>query len=175
MKGELPLLDTIKKLTEELMSYRPTMGEEEGILEKERKMVGNAKKMALLAAGAATQKYMDKLANEQEVVALIADMIIEIFAMESALLRTLKKIQKQGEENSRVHTAATEVYINDSFPRVDLMARQIFAAISEGEELRTQLMGVKKFARFTPINTIVLRRAIADSIISAGRYDLTKT
>jgi alkylation response protein AidB-like acyl-CoA dehydrogenase len=175
MKGELPLLDTIKKLTEELMGYRPTMGEEEGILEKERKMVGNAKKMALLSAGAATQKYMDKLANEQEAVALIADMIIEIFAMESALLRTLKKIQKEGEEKSKIHTAATQVYINDSFPRVDLMARQVFAAISEGEELRTQLMGVKKYARFTPANTIVLRRAIADSIISAGRYDLTKT
>jgi alkylation response protein AidB-like acyl-CoA dehydrogenase len=175
MKGELPLLDAIKKLTEELMSYRPTMGEEEGILEKEQKMVGNAKKMALLAAGAATQKYMDKLANEQEVVALIADMIIEIFAMESALLRTLKKIQKDGEDKSKIHIAATQVYINDSFPRVDLMARQVFAAISEGEELRTQLMGVKKFARFTPVNTTVLRRAIADSIISAGRYDLTKT
>jgi len=175
MKGELPLLEAIKKLTEELVSYRPTMGEEEGILEREQNMVGNAKKMALLAAGAATQKYMDKLANEQEVVALIADMIIEIFAMESALLRTLKKIQKDGEEKSKIHTAATQVYINDSFPRVDLMARQVFAAISEGEELRTQLMGVKKFARFTPVNTIVLRRAIADSIISAGRYDLTKT
>ena len=175
MKGELRFLEAVKKVTEELMSYRPAMGEEEGILEREQKMVGNAKKMGLLAAGAATQKYMDKLANEQEVVALIADMIIEIFAMESALLRTLKKIQKDGEEKSKIHAAATQVYINDSFLRVDLMARQVFAAISEGEELRTQLMGVKKFARFTPANTIVLRRAIADSIISAGRYDLTKT
>jgi alkylation response protein AidB-like acyl-CoA dehydrogenase len=175
MKGELPLLDVITKLTEELMSYRPAMGEEEGILESEQRMVSNAKKMGLLAAGAATQKYMDKLANEQEVVALIADIMIEIFAMESALLRTLKKIQKEGEEKSTIQIAATRVYINDTFPRVDLMARQIFAAISEGEELRTQLMGVKKFARFTPVNTVALRRTIADSIIAAGRYDLTKT
>ncbi len=175
MRGELPLLEAIKKVTEELMSYRAVMGEEEGILEREQRMVKNAKNMALLAAGAATQKYMEKLANQQEVVALIADMIIEIFAMESALLRTLKKIQKGGEEKSKIHSAATQVYINDSFPRVDMMARQVFAAVSEGEELRTQLMGVKKFARFTPINTIALRREIADSIISAGRYDLTKT
>jgi alkylation response protein AidB-like acyl-CoA dehydrogenase len=175
MRGELPLLEAIKKVTEELMSYRPVMGEEEGILKREQRMVKNAKNMALLAAGAATQKYMEKLANQQEVVALIADMIIEIFAMESTLLRTLKKIQKEGEEKSKIHTAATQVYINDSFPRVDIMARQVFAALSEGEELRTQLMGVKKFARFTPINTIALRREIADSIISAGRYDLTKT
>ena len=175
MKGELPLLDAIKAVMGELMSYRPAMSDEGGILEKEQKMVGHAKKMGLLAAGAATQKYIDKLANEQEVVALIADIIIEIFAMESALLRSLKKIQKEGEEKSKIQIAATRVYINDSFPRVDIMARQVFAAISEGEELRTQLMGLKKFARFTPINTITLRREIADSIIPVARYNLTKT
>jgi len=174
MKGELPLLNAVKVVMEDLMSYRPSMSEEEGILEKEKTMVDHAKKMGLLAAGAATQKYMDKLGNEQEIVALIADIIIEIFAMESALLRSLKKIQKQGEEQSRINIAATRVYINDSFPRVDIMARQIFAAISEGEELRTQLMGIKKFARFTPINTIALRREIADSVIPVARYNLTK-
>ena len=175
MKGELPLLDAIKAVMGELMSYRPAMSEEEGILEKEQKMVAMAKKIALLAAGAATQKYMEKLGNEQEIVALIADIIIEICAMESALLRSLKKFQKEGEEKSKIHIAATKVYINDSFPQVDIMARQVFAAISEGEELRTQLMGLKKFARFTPINTIALRREIADSIIPVARYNLTKT
>ncbi len=174
MRGELPLLDAVKTVMEDLMSYRPSMTEEEGILKKEQKMVSNAKKMGLLAAGAATQKYMDKLADEQEVVALIADIIIEIFAMESALLRSLKKINKEGEEKSKIHTAACQVYINDSFPRVDIMARQIFVAISEGEELRTQLMGLKKFARFTPINTIALRREIANSVIPVARYNLTK-
>ncbi len=175
MKGELPIFDAVKKVMGELMSYRPAMSEEEGILEKDRKMVAMAKKIALLAAGAAAQKYMEKLGNEQEIVALIADMIIEIFAMESALVRTLKMIQKEGEEKAKIHIAATKVYINDSFPQVDIMARQVFAAISEGEELRTQLMGLKKFARFTPINTIALRREIADSIIPVARYNLTKT
>lgn len=174
MKGELPLLDVIKKLTGELMSYRPSMSEEEGVLERERKMVSMAKKIGLLAAGAATQKYMDKLAGEQEVVALIADIIIEIFAMDSAFLRALKKFQKEGEEKAAIHIAATQVYINDSFPKVDLMARQIFAAVSEGEELRTQLMALKKLARYTPVNTIILRRKIADSVIPVARYNLTK-
>jgi len=174
MKGELPLLDAIKAVMGALMSYRPSMSEEEGLLEKEQKMVAHAKKMGLLAAGAATKKYMDKLANEQEVVALIADIIIEIFAMESALLRARKKFQKDGEEKSKIHIAATRVYINDSFQRVDIMTKQVFAAISEGEELRTQLMGLKKFARFTPINTIALRREIADSVIPVARYNLTK-
>lgn len=175
MKGELPLLEEIKKVTVELLSYRPAISEEEGVLEKEQKMVGMAKKIGLLTAGAATQKYMDKLGNEQEIVALIADIIIEIFAMESTLLRALKKIENEGEEKSRIHIAVTQVYINDSFPRVDMMAKEVFAAISEGEELRTQLMGLKKMARYTPINSIALRREIADSIIPTARYNLTKT
>jgi alkylation response protein AidB-like acyl-CoA dehydrogenase len=173
-KGELPLIETIRKVAGELISYRPEMGEEVGILEGEGKMVAMAKKIALLAAGAATQRYMDKLVNEQEIVALIANIIIEVFAMESAYLRTLKKIEKEGEEKSRIHTAATKVYINDTFPQVDMMARQVFAAVSEGEELRTGLMGLKKLTRFTPINTIALRRQVAESIIPTGRYNLTR-
>lgn len=156
------------------MSFRPSLSEEEGVLEKEKKMVSMAKKIGLLAAGAATQKYMEKLAGEQEVVALMADIIIEIFAMESALLRALKKFKKEGEEKAAIHIAATQVFINDSFPKVDLMARQIFATVSEGEELRTQLMALKKLARYTPVNTVALRRKIADSVIPVARYNLTK-
>ena len=174
MKGELPLLEVIQKVTGELLSLRPSMGEEEGILAKEKNMVSMAKKIGLLSAGAAAQKYMEKLAGHQEIVALIAEIIIEIFAMESALLRTMKKVQKEGEDASKIQLAATCVYVNDSFARVDLLARQIFAAISEGEELRTQLMALKKLARHTPINTIALRREIAESIIPVARYHLTK-
>lgn len=174
MKGELPLLDVMREVMRELLSHRLEMSEEEGVLKKEGKMVAMAKKIALSAAGVATQKYMDKLGNEQEIVALIADIIIEIFAMESACLRTLKKIEEEGQEKSKIQIAATQVYINDSFPRIDIMARQVFAAISEGEELRTQLLGLKKFAPFTPTNTIALRRQIADSIIPVARYNLTK-
>jgi alkylation response protein AidB-like acyl-CoA dehydrogenase len=174
LKGELPLLAVIKKATEELLNFRPDFGEAEGTLEKEQKLVSMAKKIGLLAAGAATQKYMEKLAGQQELVALISDIIIEVFAMESALLRSLKKIGKEGEEKSRVQIAVTRVYINDAFARVEWMAKQIFAAIAEGEELRTQLMALKRLAKNTPINTIALRREIADSVIPLGRYHLTK-
>ena len=173
-KGELPLVEAIKKVTGELLSLRPQMGEEKEVLENERRMVSMTKKIGLIAAGAATQKYMEKLAGQQEIVALIADIVIQIFAMESVLLRTLKKIQKDGKEKSKIHIAATRVYINDVFPKTDLMARQIFAAISEGEELKTQLMALKKLARYTPINCIDLRREIADSIIPTASYHLTK-
>jgi alkylation response protein AidB-like acyl-CoA dehydrogenase len=174
LKGELPLLEEIKKVTGELLSLRPGMAEEEGVLAKEKNMVAMSKKIGLLSAGAAAQKYMEKLGGQQEIVALIADIIIEVFSMESALLRTLKKVQKEGEDSSQIQLAATCVYVNDSFAKVDLLARQIFAAISEGEELRTQLMALKKLARHTPINTIALRREIAESIIPVARYHLTK-
>jgi hypothetical protein len=175
MKGELPLLQAVKQVMGDLMSIRPTMGaEEEALLEPEEKMVRNAKKIALLAAGAAAQKYMQKLAKEQEIIAYIADMIIEIFAMESALLRAQKKLAKDGEEKAALHVAATRVYINDTLPRIDFWAKQILAAISEGEELRTQLMGIKKLAKYTPVNTVALRRQLADNAVPAGRYTLTK-
>jgi alkylation response protein AidB-like acyl-CoA dehydrogenase len=174
LKGELPVMEAIKKVTGELLSLRPDLGEDEAILEHEGKMVAKAKKIALLAAGVATQKFMEKLANEQEIVALIAEMIIEIFAMESSYLRALKKLQREGPEKSDIHIAATQVYIHEAFPCLDLMARQVFAAVSEGEELRTQLMGLKKLARYSPVNTIGLRRTIADSIIPVARYHLTK-
>ena len=174
LKGELPLLAVIKKATEELLTFRPDFGEAEGTLEKEQKLVSMAKKIGLLAAGAATQKYMEKLAGQQELVALISDIIIEVFAMESALLRTLKKVQKEGEEKSGIQIAVTQVYINDAFARIEWMAKQIFAAIAEDEELRTQLMALKRLAKNTPINTIALRREIADSVIPLARYHLTK-
>ncbi len=175
MKGELPLMEAIKEVTDELLTFRPSMEEDEEILGKEKKMLAMSKKIGLLSAGAAAQKYMQKLVNEQEILALIADIIIEIFAMESVLLRTLKKIEKEGEEQSRIHIAATRVYINDAFPRVEIMAKQIFSAISEGEELRTRLMALKRLAKYTPINTISLRRDIAESSISVARYHLTKS
>jgi alkylation response protein AidB-like acyl-CoA dehydrogenase len=175
LKGELPLLDVIRKTMEELLTFRQEMGEEEGVLDKEKKAVSMAKKIGLLAAGAATQKYMEKLEGQQEILALIADIIIEIFAMESALLRTWKKVQREGENTSRIQIAATRVYVNDAFEKVDWCAKQIFAAVSDGEELRTQLMALKRLSKTTPVNTIALRREIADTVIPVARYHLTKS
>lgn len=174
MKGELPLLQVIQQATQDLLTFRPEMTEPEGTLEKEKKLVSMAKKIALLTAGAAVQKYMEKLGNQQEIVAMISDVIIEIFAMESALLRTLKKVQKEGEEKSAIQIAATRVYINDAFAKSEWLAKQIFASLAEGEELRTQLMALKRLSRNTPINTVTLRRQIADSVIPVARYHLTK-
>jgi hypothetical protein len=121
-------------------------------------------------AGAAVQKYMMKLADEQEILASISDIVIEVFAMESALLRAMKSMEKFGDERSQIQKAMVKAYVNDAFARVEGFAKQALAAIAEGDVLRTQLSALKKLTRFTPVNTIALRREIADSVIKMGRY-----
>ena len=101
---------------------------------------------------------------------LISDMVIEIFAMESGLLRALKSMERFGDEKSQVQKAMVKVYVNDAFNRVEGFAREAFAAIAEGDTLRTQLSALKKLTRFTPVNTVGLRREVADSVIKIGRY-----
>ena len=90
--------------------------------------------------------------------------------MESALLRAMKTVEKLGDEKSQVQQAMVKVYVNDGLGRVEGFAKQAFAAIAEGDILRTQLSALKKLTRFTPVNTIALRREIADSVIKVGKY-----
>jgi alkylation response protein AidB-like acyl-CoA dehydrogenase len=174
MKGELALLPAIQKLTGEFMTYTPSLMESTDVpLSSQRKLVEMAKKTGLMAAGLATQKYMEKLRDEQEIVASIADMVIEIYAMESAVLRAQKKIEKDGLDAAKIHVAATQIYLDEAFPRVELLARQVLGAVSQGDELRTQLAGLRKFTRYTPINGVALRRQIADSVLGVSRYHLS--
>jgi alkylation response protein AidB-like acyl-CoA dehydrogenase len=173
INGKLTLMQTIKKVTGEIQSFNEVPEVEAGPLANESRLLATAKRIVIFAAGAAIRKYMQNLAEEQEINALIADSVIELFAMESALLRTRKKIAKDGQEKAATQTAVTKVYVNDSFPRVDQMARQILAATYEDERLTTQLTALDKLSRHTPINTIALRRDISDSIMPLARYHLT--
>jgi alkylation response protein AidB-like acyl-CoA dehydrogenase len=170
MKNRLPVLAAAQKVASELLSLRPKVDSDDGKLTLQKEMVEMSKKIALLVAGAAVQKYMMKLAEEQEILASISDMVIEVFAMESALLRALKSMEKFGDEKSQIQKAMVKVYVNDAFDRIEGFAKQAFAAIAEGDVLRTQLSALKKLTRFTPVNTIALRREIADSVIRIGRY-----
>jgi hypothetical protein len=145
---------------------------DDGKLTLQKEMVEMSKKIALLVAGAAVQKYMKKLEEPQEedIVGLISNIVIEVFAMESAFLRAMKSLEKFGDERSQIQKAMVKVYVNDAFDRVEGFAKQAFAAIAEGDILRTQLSALKKLTRFTPVNTIALRREISDSVIKTGRY-----
>jgi hypothetical protein len=170
MKNRLPVLVAAQKVANELLTLRPKIESDDGKLTLQKEMVEMSKKIALLVAGAAVQKYMTKLADEQEIVASISDIVIEVFATESALLRAMKSLEKFGDEKSQIQKAMVKVYVNDAFGRVEGFARQALAAIAEGDTLRTQLSALKKLTRFTPVNTIALRREIADSVIKIGRY-----
>lgn len=169
MKGELPLLAAAQKLMGELMT--PSMPVEDGsYLGEQKQIVEKAKKMVLMVAGTAAQKYGDKLQHQQEILGRAADMIVEVFAMESALLRTLKAYEKDGEEATAAKKALTEAYINDAIGKMELWAKEALAAVEDGDMLRTQLAALRKLSRYTPINSVKVKREVADRVIKAEKY-----
>ncbi len=172
MKNRLPVLAAAQKVASELLTLRPKVESDDAKLTLQTEMVEMSKKIGLLVAGAAVQKYMMKLGDpeNEDIVALISNIVIEVFAMESALLRALKSAEKSDSEKSQIQKAMVKVYVNDAFGRVESLAKQAFATIAEGDTLRTQLSALKKVTRFTPVNTIALRRQIADAVIKIGKY-----
>ena len=169
--GRLNLLPAAQAIAGELMTYSPLSVQlPDTPLALQEHMVKMTKKIALMVAGVAAQKFGQNLAKEQEVLAILADIMIEIFAMESGLLRTLKIIDKEGEEKAEYQIAAVKSYVDDIIPQIEAWAKQVFAYVEEGDMLRTQLAGVKKLARYQPIDGVSLKRAIADRIIDLEAY-----
>src|SRR5712671_2313690 len=172
MSGQLPLMPAIKKLMDEVLSG-PSTGEDfEGPLADERKLVANAKKLGLFVAGAATQKYMQAIQDQQEVMGAIADMTIEIYAMESAVLRAQKIADSKGEAAASMPIAMTRVYLSQAMEKVEAAAKKVIAAVADGDMLRTQLAILRRLAKHDPFNTIALRQQIAGKTIEAGKYRL---
>jgi butyryl-CoA dehydrogenase len=170
--GQLPLMPAIKKLMDEVLSG-PGMGDEiEGPLADERKLVSQAKKLGLFAAGSATQKYMQAIQDQQEVMGAIADMTIETYAMESAVLRAQKLVESRGEKEAALAIAMTRVYLTSAMEKVEASAKRIIAAVAEGDMLRTQLAILRRLAKYEPFNTIELRQQIAKRAIEVGKYSL---
>ena len=170
MSGQLPLMPAIKKLMDEVLSGPTTSEEVEGPLADERKLVANAKKLGLFAAGAATQKYMQAIQDQQEVMGAISDMVIETYAMESAVLRTQKLIERNGESLSSLPIAMTRVYLSSAMEKIEAAAKKVIAAVAEGDTLRTQLAILRRLAKHAPFNVIELRQQIAQKVLDAGKY-----
>lgn len=170
MKGELPLMQAGMKIMEEVMSFPSFDEEEETLLSVEKKLIANAKKAALLCAGVAVQKYMTKINDEQEIMSGLTDAIMEIYAMESGLLRTLKLAETKGEKAAEYHIDATRVFINDAVQRIELSCRNVLASISSGDDLRMQLSALRRFTKLMPINTIELRRKIGQKVAQEEAY-----
>ena len=171
MSGHLPLTAAIKKLMDEVLSGARDENAE-GPLSEERRLVAAAKKIGLFTAGIATQKYMQALQNEQEIMGAIADMTIEAYAMESAVLRARKLVSRNGESSAVLATAMTRVYLMSAIERVESAARIVLAAASEGDLLRTHMAILRRLCKFEPFNSIALRQMIAQRVIEAGKYVL---
>jgi len=169
-RGRLGLIPAAMAVAQELTA--PSLGEAPptGPLAEERRLVAMVKKATLFAAGAAVQKYLEAIEEQQEVLAALADLVIETFAMESGLLRALKAAQRDGPEAAGAKIAMVRVYVNDALPRVETAAKTVLAAVEAGDTLRTALAGLRRFLRYTPINTVALRREIADRLVAQGRY-----
>jgi butyryl-CoA dehydrogenase len=169
MTGKLALMPAIKQLMDDVMSGPLEQEDREGPLAEAYALLANAKKLTLFAAGAATQKYMQQLADQQEVMGAIADMIIEVYAMESGILRA-DKISLNGA--AEIPLAMARIYSEIAMEKIELAARRIIAAIAEGDTLRTQLTILRRLAKHDPADTIGLRRKIAQHVLQAGKYAL---
>jgi butyryl-CoA dehydrogenase len=170
MTGQLPLLEAIQKLTDELTAGSTAAETDERTLAAQRKLVENAKKIALLVSGLATQKYMQEIADHQEVMGAIADIVIEVYAMDSVLARTLKLIESQGETASAVAVAMTDAYLGSAFALVEASAKKVLADVTEGDALRTQMSVLRRLVKADPVNVIAAREKIAARVLDAGKY-----
>lgn len=170
MKGKLDLMGPAMAVSKELMSIPDFGNEEEGAFAAERKAIVNMKKAILMTAGAAVQKLMMSLQNEQEILMNIADMALWTFHAESALLRLIKLTDKQGESAASLQADMTRVYINDVLDKVNKAGKDAINAFAEGDEQRMMLLGLKRFTKAQPYNVKDARRRIADKLIADNRY-----
>lgn len=170
MKGRLDLMGPAMKVSQELMSIPDFGSEDEAPFAKERKMIANFKKAILMTAGAAVQKLMMKIDSEQEVLMSIADMAIDTFHAESALLRAMKIADQQGEASAQLFIDMARVYIADTADRVNKNGKDAINAFADGDEQRMMLLGLKRFTKGEPYNTKEARRRIADRLIADNAY-----
>jgi alkylation response protein AidB-like acyl-CoA dehydrogenase len=172
LKGDLPLIPAAKKLMDEIM-VPAAVAAGDGPLDAERHAVAAMKKVSLMILGTAMQTYGQKLADEQEVLLAAADIIIEVFAAESALLRAAQASAPPPNERHRVeglHEAAARVYVNDAAVRVEASAKTALAAMADGDTLRTLLAALRRLLKVTPVNTVALRRQLADATVERRTY-----
>jgi alkylation response protein AidB-like acyl-CoA dehydrogenase len=173
LKGDLPLIPAAKALQEELLGppSMPASSGDDGLLAEELRAVAAFKKTALMVFGLAMQTFGTKLTDEQEVLMHLADISIDVFSAESAVLRAQaaggSKVAK-----ASLHADAARVFVNDAALRIDASARQALAATVDGDTLRTMLAALRRLLKVTPVNTVAARRRLADATVERGGYPL---
>lgn len=170
MKGELDLMGPAMNVQKELMSI-PDFGEADDTpFAVELKTIANLKKCILMVAGAAVQKLMMTLSKEQEIIMNIADMAILTFVAESMLLRVIKAVERNGEENNKVQIAMLRVYLNDAVDKIAKAGKEGINSFAEGDEQKMMLLGLKRFTKTEPFNAKDARRLVAAKLIEDGKY-----
>jgi len=163
--GHLPLLAAVRSVVDDVMSPSvPT--EPAGAFGAEMAALAQARKALLFAAGSAIQKFADAIRDEQEVLMHLSNMVMDVYAMDTAVCRLTKK------SSTDIHLDVARTFINDAMNRIEFSARQVLAAIAEGDMLRTQLAGLRRLLRWIPINTVQTRQRIAENLTDNGRYAL---
>lgn len=171
LTGRLALLPAAQALMDEVLS--PQMGsldDDDGVLAAEQKLTTNAKKVALMTLGTAAQKYMMKLSDQQEILMGIADIIMDTYAMETAILRSRKLVASKGESACERYLDMTRVFCNDAVERIEARAKNTLSGMAEGDELRTLLAALRRFTKLQPMNTIAARQRIADAMIEKNKW-----
>jgi hypothetical protein len=171
IKGEIPLIPAARRLQDEVLSPSAGLpaGSDDQPLADETRTITALKKVALMVIGTAMQTYGDALTDQQEVLGYAADILIDTYAGESAVLRA----QRAGAADPRrsdLHIAAARVFVHDAGLRVDACARSALSAMAEGDTLRTLLAALRRVLKLTPVNTVALRRTLADTAVAEGKY-----
>ncbi len=172
MKGRLNLMGPAMEVQKELMSIPDFGNEEGGQFDKELKAIANFKKAILMVAGAAVQKLMNKLTDEQEIIMNIADMAIQTFTAESLLIRVIRNTGKVDARKQALAEAIMRVYITDAADKINKYGKDAINAFAEGDEQKMMLLGLKRFTKAEPYNTKAARRLVADYLIETGSYKI---
>jgi alkylation response protein AidB-like acyl-CoA dehydrogenase len=170
MKGRIDIMSAALAVQKELMSIPDFANESDELLGAELKAIKNAKKAILVIAGAAVQKLMENLKDEQEIIMNLTDMLIEVFVCESAYLRTVKLSNTDNSSELKSFINMTKVYISDAMERINLSGKHAITAFAEGDDQKMLMLGLKRFTKYDLINTKTLRREIADKLIEANKY-----
>jgi alkylation response protein AidB-like acyl-CoA dehydrogenase len=173
VKGELDLIAAARHLQDDLLSGTIGAGvaDDVEVLADETKLVAACKRVALMVLGTAMQTYGQKLSDEQEILSYAADVLIDIYAAESAALRA-RSAAAARHPHALLHGAAARTFVNDAAQRVESAARQALAAMAEGDNLRMLLTALRRLLKIAPVNTVALRRMLADAVVANGRYIL---
>jgi alkylation response protein AidB-like acyl-CoA dehydrogenase len=174
LKGDLPLIPAAKALQDELLGppSMPSDGDAGGVLGDELRAIASFKKTSLMVLGLAMQTFGTKLTDEQEVLMHMADIAIDVFSAESAVLRAQAASTAKA-PRAALHVDAARVFVNDAAMRIDASARQALAATVDGDTLRTMLAALRRLLKVTPINTVAARRRLADATVERGGYPLS--